>query len=107
MAKQLTSDELLRLNQLLQETLQQAGHEQLCRCVRILATMVASLKVKYQADDEAMPNTVKELVSALEQNRLSDDCNEILSRSIVECATALAVSKQAQAEEPPADANPA
>jgi len=94
MNKKLTHQELLKLNNLLDDTLQQAGKEQLINCIRILGTTVASLKIKYQADEEKIPQDVKKLVTDMEQDVLSEELSEVLSKSIVECATAIAAVKQ-------------
>jgi len=94
MNKKLTQQDLTKLNTLLDETLQQADKQQLITCIRMLGTTVASLKIKYQADEEKIPQDVKKLVSDMEQDSLSDELTEVLSKSIIECATAIAVVKQ-------------
>lgn len=100
MTKQLSKDDILRLNGLLDETLQQADKEQLIACIRLLGTSVASLKIKYQADDEQMPQVLKALVEQGENDEeLSDELAEVMAKSIVECATAIAVAKKATSEE--------
>jgi hypothetical protein len=99
MNKKLTHDDLSKLNSLLDDTLQQADKTQLINCIRILGTTVASLKIKYQADEEKIPQDVKKLVTEMEQGSLSDELSEILSKSIIECATAIAVVKQVKDEE--------
>ncbi|MFK5892720.1 MAG: hypothetical protein QM504_05825 [Pseudomonadota bacterium] len=96
MNKKLTHQDLLKLNSLLNDTLQHADKDQLINCVRILGTAVASLKIKYKADEEKIPQDVKKLVSDMEQDSLSDELSEVLSKSIIECATAIAVVKQAK-----------
>lgn len=85
-------NEILRLNHLLDQTLAQTDRDQLVRCTRILATMVASLKIRYQDDDKTLPETVKRLVNDMEKGESNDELDILLSRTIVECATALAVS---------------
>lgn len=93
MNKQLTHQELSKLNMLLDDTLQQAEKDQLIACIRILGTTVASLKIKYQVDEKKVPQDVKKLLSDMQQDALSDELSEVLSKSIIECATALAVVK--------------
>lgn len=93
--KTLDKNEILRLNGLLDETLQQADKEQLIACVRLLGTSVASLKIKYHADDEAMPHVLKQFVDELENDSISDELAEVMAKSIIECATAIAVAKKA------------
>ncbi len=86
---------LIELNHLLNDTLQQSDKQQLIDCIRVLGTTIASLKIKYQVNEEQFPEDVKNLVSNVEQNEdeLSDEVSEVLSKSIVECATAIAVVK--------------
>jgi hypothetical protein len=96
MNKKLTHQDLTKLNTLLDDTLQQADKEQLINCIRILGTTVASLKIKFQADEEKIPQEVKKLVSDMQQDHLSDELTEVLSKSIVECASAIAAVKQAK-----------
>lgn len=96
--KILNKEEILRLNGLLDETLQQADKEQLIACVRLLGTSVASLKIKYQADDEAMPQVLKEFVDELQNDSISDELAGVMAKSIIECATAIAVAKKAVRE---------
>ena len=96
--KQLSKEEILRLNGLLDDTLQQADKEQLIACVRLLGTSVASLKIKYQADDEAMPQVLKQFVNELENDSMSDELSQVMGKSIIECATAIAVAKKAVTE---------
>ncbi len=98
MNKKLTHQELSKLNSLLDDTLQQADKQQLINCVRILGTTLASLKIKYQADEEKIPQDVKSLVSDMQQENLSDELREVLSKSIIECATAIAVVKKVKDE---------
>jgi hypothetical protein len=87
---------LIELNHLLNDTLQQSDKQQLIDCIRVLGTTIASLKIKYQVNEEQFPEDVKNLVSDVEQNEeeLSDEVSEILSKSIVECATAIAVVRK-------------
>ena len=94
MNKKLTHQDLIKLNTLLDDTLQQAEKQQLINCIRILGTTVASLKIKFKADEEKIPQDAKKLLVDMEQDTLSDELSEVLSKSIVECATAIAVVKQ-------------
>ena len=98
MTKPVSQDELFRLNSLLDDTLQQADKQQLISCVRILSTTVAKLKIKYKADEENFPIEVKKMVSDLEQDLISPELSAILSKSIIECATAIAVAKKSVSE---------
>ena len=84
---------LIQLNSLLNDTLQQSDKQQLIDCIRVLGTTIASLKIKYKVDEEQFPEDVKNLLSNIEQDQdsLPDDVSEVLSKSIVECATAIAV----------------
>lgn len=93
--KTLSKDEILRLNGLLDDTLHQADKEQLIACVRLLGTSVASLKIKYQTDDEVMPQVLKQFVGELESDSISDELVDVMAKSIIECATAIAVAKKA------------
>lgn len=87
-------DDIIRLNSLLDDTLQNAEKEQLIACVRMLGTAVASLKVRYQADDEQIPHHFKSLVEQLDGAELSPEACKILGQSIIECATAMAVTQK-------------
>ena len=48
----------------------------------------------FKADEEKIPQDVKKLLTDMKQEALSDELSEVLSKSIVECATAIAVVKR-------------
>ena len=99
MSKVFTKEEILKLNTLLDDTLQQADKEQLIACVKILGTAVASLKVKFNADEESVPEIFKDLVTKVQANEFSEELGQIMSKTVVECATAMAVTRQEPANE--------
>lgn len=92
--KKLSLEDISRLNLLLDETLNQASKEQLATCIRLLGTSLAQLKLKYQVDDDQSAKTFSNFVHELEKDSLSDEFNELAAKTIVECATAMAVAKE-------------
>lgn len=92
--KKLSLDEISRLNLLLDDTLKQASKEQLATCIRLLGTSLAQLKIKYQVDEDQNAKTFSSFVQELENDALSDEFNELAAKTIVECATAMAVAKE-------------
>ncbi|MFK5984340.1 MAG: hypothetical protein QM479_02790 [Pseudomonadota bacterium] len=98
MTTKVTQQDIAKLNTLLNDTLQQAEKDQLISCVRILGTAVASLKIKYQVNEENFQDDFKNMVADMQQTDDMDESkselvNQVLSKSIVECATAIAVAK--------------
>lgn len=87
-------DDILHLYSLLDETLQQAEREQLIACIKILGTAVASLKIRFNANEEQFPELFKQLLTQLEADNINPDTAEIMQKSIIECATAIAVTQQ-------------
>jgi len=92
--KKLSLEEISRLNLLLDDTLNQASKEQLATCIRLLGTSLAQLKIKYQVDDDQSAQILSGFVQELENDSLSDEFNELAAKTIVECATAMAVAKE-------------
>lgn len=93
MTKKLTADDISKLNHLLDETLHQSDKEHLIACIRVLSITIANLKIKYHADNEKLPEQVSKLVSELQQGKISQQLTELVSKSVVECASALAAAK--------------
>lgn len=91
--KPLSLEDISRLNLLLDDTLAQASHEQLAACIKLLGTSIAHLKIKYHVDDNQNTQAFSGFVKELEADSLSDEFNELAAKSIVECATAMAVAK--------------
>ncbi len=96
--KKLSLDDVTRLNVLLDDTLHQASKEQLATCIKLLGTSLAHLKIQYQVDEDKNTQSFSGFVKELENDSLSDEFNELAAKTIVECATAMAVSKGANAE---------
>ncbi len=96
--KQLSLDDITRLNLLLDDTLQQASKEQLAVCIKLLGTSLAHLKIKYTVDEDKNTQVFSEFVQELENESLSDEFNELAAKTIVECATAMAVAKKENIE---------
>ena len=92
--KKLSLEEISRLNLLLDDTLTQASKEQLATCIRLLGTSLAQLKIKYKVDDDQSAQILSGFVQELENDSLSDEFNELAAKTIVECATAMAVAKE-------------
>ena len=92
--KKLSLEDISRLNQLLDESLQQASKEQLATCIRLLGTSLAQLKLKHKVDDDQNARDFSSFVAELESDALSDEFNELAAKTIVECATAMAVAKE-------------
>ncbi len=92
--KKLSLEDISRLNTLLDDSLQQASKEQLATCIRLLGTSLAQLKLKHQVDDDQNAQDFSSFVQELENDSFSDDFNELAAKTIVECATAMAVAKE-------------
>lgn len=92
--KKLTIEELTRLNALLDDSLQQASKGQLTTCIKLLGTSLAQLKIRYQVDDDQAAQKFYDLVKKMEESEPSDELNELATRTVVECATAMAVAKE-------------
>lgn len=96
--KDLSIEDITRLNDLLDDSLQQASKEQLAICIKLLATSLAHLKIKYQVDENENTKEFSGFVHDLEgqeqgSNSLDNEFYELASKTIVECATAMAVAK--------------
>ena len=97
--KQLSLDEITRLNGLLDDSLHQASKQQLATCIKLLGTSLAHLKIKFNVDDNENTKDfavfVQDLEKQLSDNTSTpDEFNKIASKTIVECATAMAVAKE-------------
>lgn len=93
--KTLSLEEIGRLNQLLDESLSEANKEQLATCIKLLGTSLAQLKIQYQIDENRNAQTFSGFVKNLEQNTINQEVSELAAKTIVECATAMAVAKGA------------
>ncbi len=91
--KKLSLEDITRLNVLLDDTLNQASKEQLATCIKLLGTSIAHLKIKYSVDEDKNAQTFSGFVDELENESLSDEFNDLAAKTIVECATAMAVAK--------------
>lgn len=91
--KKLSLEDVSRLNLLLDDTLKQASKEQLASCIKLLGTSLAHLKIKYQVDEDKNAQAFSDFVQELENDSLSNEFNELAAKTIVECATAMAVAK--------------
>ncbi len=94
--KQLSFDEISKLNGLLDDSLHQASKEQLAICIKLLGTSLAHLKIKYQVDENENTKDFSSFVQELkgqeqDENLLKNEFNKLASKTIVECATAMAV----------------
>ena len=96
--KKLSLDDISRLNTLLDESLQQSSKAQLATCIRLLGTSLAQLKLKYQVDEDQSAKALSGFVQELEQDSFSQEFNELAAKTIVECATAMAVAKEGSSE---------
>ncbi len=96
--KKLSLDDITRLNLLLDDTLKQASKEQLATCIKLLGTSLAHLKIKHQVDEDKNTQSFSAFVEELENDSLSDEFNEVAAKTIVECATAMAVAKEGHPE---------
>ncbi|MCW8929524.1 MAG: hypothetical protein OQL19_04720 [Gammaproteobacteria bacterium] len=94
--KKLSLEDITRLNVLLDDTLNQASKEQLATCIKLLGTSLAHLKLKHKVDEDKNAQTFSDFVQELENESLSDEFNELAAKTIVECATAMAVAKEGQ-----------
>ena len=94
--KKLSLEDITRLNVLLDDTLKQASKEQLATCIKLLGTSLAHLKIKHQVDEDKNAQTFSTFVQELENESVSDEFNELAAKTIVECATAMAVAKEQQ-----------
>ena len=97
--KNLSLEELQNLNQLLDESLQQASKEQLVTCIKLLGTSLAHIKIQHRIDDDKNAQQLSHMVSELErmgmeQQPFETNLNELASKTIVECATAMAIVKK-------------
>jgi len=92
--KKLSLDDITRLNMLLDDSLEQASKEQLATCIKLLGTSLAHVKIKYNVDEDENAKNFSGFVSELQGESLSDELNELASKTIVECATAMAVAKE-------------
>ncbi|MCP3851166.1 MAG: hypothetical protein GY694_13140 [Gammaproteobacteria bacterium] len=97
--KKLSLDDITRLNVLLDDTLNQASKEQLATCIKLLGTSLAHLKIKYNVDEDKNAQTFSGFVEELESDSLSNEFNDLAAKTIVECATAMAVAKEGQTKE--------
>ena len=93
--KKLSLDEITRLNMLLDDSLNQASKEQLATCIKLLGTSLAHLKIKYKVDEDENTKIFSGFVQELERESLSDEFNDLAAKTIIECATAMAVAKDA------------
>ena len=93
--KKLSLDEIARLNLLLDDSLNQASKEQLAVCIKLLGTSLAHLKIKYHVDEDENTKIFSGFVQELERDSLSDEFNDLAAKTIIECATAMAVAKDA------------
>ncbi len=96
--KKLSLEDISRLNMLLDDSLHQASKEQLATCIRLLGTSLAQLKIKHNVDDDQNARDFSSFVNELENDSLSDEFNELAAKTIVECATAMAVAKEGRQE---------
>lgn len=92
--KKLSLEDITRLNVLLDDTLNQASKEQLATCIKLLGTSLAHLKIKHKVDEDKNAQAFSSFVQELENESLSDEFNELAAKTIVECATAMAVAKE-------------
>ena len=95
--KKLSMDDISRLNSLLEDSLNQASKQQLATCIRLLGTSLAQLKIKYQVDEDQSAQIFSAFVKELENDAVSSEFNELAAKTIVECATAMAVAKEGPA----------
>ncbi|MCU7940347.1 MAG: hypothetical protein KZQ64_10575 [gamma proteobacterium symbiont of Bathyaustriella thionipta] len=96
--KQLSLEDISRLNLLLDDTLNQASKEQLATCIKLLGTSLAHLKIKHKVDEDKNAQAFSDFVEELENESLSSEFNELAAKTIVECATAMAVAKEGKIE---------
>ncbi len=96
--KKLSLEDISRLNRLLDDSLHQASKEQLATCIRLLGTSLAQLKIKHYVDDDQNARDFSSFVNELENGSLNDEFNELATKTIVECATAMAVAKEGRQE---------
>ena len=94
--KKLSLEDIARLNLLLDDTLKQASKEQLATCIKLLGTSLAHLKIINKVDEDKNTQSFSGFVKELESESLSDEFNELAAKTIVECATAMAVAKDGQ-----------
>ncbi len=94
--KKLSLEDISRLNVLLDDTLHQASKEQLATCIKLLGTSLAHLKIKHKVDEDKNAQAFSGFVNELENESLSDEFNELAAKTIVECATAMAVAKDGE-----------
>ncbi len=92
--KKLSLEDITRLNVLLDDTLNQASKKQLATCIKLLGTSLAHLKIKHQVDEDKNAQAFSAFVQELENESVSEEFNELAAKTIVECATAMAVAKE-------------
>lgn len=92
--KQLTLENITHLNSLLDDSLKEASKEQMAICIKLLGTSLAHLKIKHKVDENKSTQSIVNFVEELENESLSDEFNELAAKTIVECATAMAVAKK-------------
>ena len=102
--KKLSLEDITRLNGLLDDSLHQASNEQLAICIKLLGTSLAHLKIKYKVDEDENTKVFSTFVQELEQQNvehqglgndvMSDEFNDLAAKTIIECATAMAVAKE-------------
>jgi len=103
--KELSLDDIKRLNSLLDDSLNQASNAQLATCIKLLGTSLAHLKIKYNVDENENAKDFSDFVQNLESAQdlaedvldtqlLNNNFNNLASKTIVECATAMAVAKE-------------
>ena len=92
--KKLSIEDITRLNGLLDDSLNQASKEQLAICIKLLGTSLAHLKIKYTVDENENTKVFSSFVEELEDNTMSEEFNDLAAKTIIECATAMAVAKE-------------
>ncbi len=92
--KPLSLEDITRLNLLLDDTLIQASQAQLATCIKLLGTSLAHLKIKYNVDEDKNTQALSAFIKELENDALSNEFNDLAAKTIVECATAMAVAKE-------------
>lgn len=97
--KKLSFEEITRLNLLLDDSLNQASREQLATCIKLLGTSLAHLKIKHKVNEDENAKIISGFVEQLENESLSDEFHELSAKTIIECATAMAVAKDGHKKE--------
>jgi hypothetical protein len=96
--KKLSLEEISRLNILLDDSLNQASKKELASCIKLLGTSLAHLKIKHKVDEDKVAKNFLGFVQELENESLSDEFNELATKTIIECATVMSVIKEADTE---------